>query len=457
MHAAKANGPQTALAKVHPLDASGFDSAESGTVQAKPAFQLQAKPAAQSVDTADHSNGLPAQLQAGIESLSGVAMNDVTVNYNSNKPKQMKAHAFAQGTDIHIGPGQEQHLPHEAWHVAQQKQGRVKANTEVGGQPVNDNPGLESEADIMGAKAMQLKATSGQENQPLQKASSTNAPVQRKLQVENPAQKVPNPGGKGVNLSNAQVVQGYLRQLTPEAKALVNGKSGDVSIGDMSLYNPIKPAPGHKGPVPLQYTLSPHPFATKSLMDMVDSTHLWRIRIDDSSWPHTKFDSRADSNQPGVGSGGIVTSPSPNDDDAWGAVTKSGKFEDIPPYMVLGHELFGHALKGDTGNHEADHGKLRGRGGHQQTVGLENKLRDEQKMELRGDFRAPYGGESFKHKKGAPVDISAFKKKRTVSINIAWRQEYNQLNGTNYTIQDQIPVLPGETLPKKTVVNGVVH
>ena len=31
-----------------------------------------------------------------------------------------------QGTDIHVGPGQEQHLPHEAWHVVQQERRRVK-------------------------------------------------------------------------------------------------------------------------------------------------------------------------------------------------------------------------------------------------------------------------------------------------------------------------------------------
>ncbi|HAP61901.1 MAG TPA: hypothetical protein DCR93_21180, partial [Cytophagales bacterium] len=30
------------------------------------------------------------------------------------------------GTDIHLAPGQQKHLPHEAWHVVQQKQGRVK-------------------------------------------------------------------------------------------------------------------------------------------------------------------------------------------------------------------------------------------------------------------------------------------------------------------------------------------
>jgi hypothetical protein len=34
--------------------------------------------------------------------------------------------AFSQGRDVHVGPGQAQHLPHEAWHVVQQQQGRVQ-------------------------------------------------------------------------------------------------------------------------------------------------------------------------------------------------------------------------------------------------------------------------------------------------------------------------------------------
>ncbi|MEM7041075.1 MAG: DUF4157 domain-containing protein [Bacteroidota bacterium] len=50
---------------------------------------------------------------------------------NENNPEDIQgqnhqAHAYDQGTDIHIGPGQEKHLPHEAWHVVQQKQGRVR-------------------------------------------------------------------------------------------------------------------------------------------------------------------------------------------------------------------------------------------------------------------------------------------------------------------------------------------
>jgi hypothetical protein len=55
----------------------------------------------------------------------------------------------------HLAPGQDSHLPHEAWHAVQQRQGRVQPTLVVGGTPVNDNPGLEHEADVMGAKALQ--------------------------------------------------------------------------------------------------------------------------------------------------------------------------------------------------------------------------------------------------------------------------------------------------------------
>ena len=102
-------------------------------------------------------NGLPGNLKSGIEQLSGYSMDDVKVHYNSSQPAQLQAHAYAQGKDIHIAPGQEKHLPHEAWHVAQQKQGRVKPTLQMKtGVPVNDDAGLENEADVMGAKAVQL-------------------------------------------------------------------------------------------------------------------------------------------------------------------------------------------------------------------------------------------------------------------------------------------------------------
>ena len=101
----------------------------------------------------ENRTGMPDHLKAGVESLAGMDMSDVRVSYNSPKPAALNAHAYAQGTDIHLAPGQERHLPHEAWHVAQQKQGRVHATMQMAGTPVNDDAGLEHEADVMGAKA----------------------------------------------------------------------------------------------------------------------------------------------------------------------------------------------------------------------------------------------------------------------------------------------------------------
>ena len=68
----------------------------------------------------------------------------------------MGALAYTKGNDIHLGPGQEQHLPHEAWHVAQQKQGRVQATTQMKGAAINENAGLEAEADRMGEAAARV-------------------------------------------------------------------------------------------------------------------------------------------------------------------------------------------------------------------------------------------------------------------------------------------------------------
>ena len=109
----------------------------------------------QSIQKKESNTGLPSNLKSGIENLSGYAMDDVKVHYNSDKPFQLQANAYAQGTNIHLAPGQEQYLPHEAWHVVQQKQGRVKPTIQTkGGENINDNSSLEKEADVMGAKAM---------------------------------------------------------------------------------------------------------------------------------------------------------------------------------------------------------------------------------------------------------------------------------------------------------------
>jgi hypothetical protein len=109
----------------------------------------------------ENKTGMPDNLKSGIENLSGHSMDDVKVHYNSDSPAQLNAHAYAQGTEIHIASGQEKHLAHEAWHVVQQKEGRVEPTMQMKGKVnVNDDKGLEKEADVMGAKAAQLKMQS---------------------------------------------------------------------------------------------------------------------------------------------------------------------------------------------------------------------------------------------------------------------------------------------------------
>ncbi|MGZ5027898.1 MAG: eCIS core domain-containing protein [Methylobacter sp.] len=125
-------------------------------IQAKslltPPMQPQQAPAFKSNNT-----GLPDKLKNGIEALSGLSLDNVKVHYNSSQPMQFNALAYAQGTDIHVAPGQERHVPHEAWHVVQQAQGRVKPTMQMRNEvPVNDNVELEKEADIMGAKSLDL-------------------------------------------------------------------------------------------------------------------------------------------------------------------------------------------------------------------------------------------------------------------------------------------------------------
>jgi len=83
-------------------------------------------------------------------------MDHVKVHNNSSQPAQLNALSYEKGRDIHVAPGQEKHLLHEAWHVVHQAQGRVKpAIQHEGGVPVNDDKGLEREADAMGVKAME--------------------------------------------------------------------------------------------------------------------------------------------------------------------------------------------------------------------------------------------------------------------------------------------------------------
>ena len=153
-------------------------AALSATLNARPQVQHLAAMMRPPVQRAANRTGLPDTLKAGVEALSGLSMDGVQVHRNSSRPAQLNAHAYAQGRDIHLAPGQERHLPHEAWHVVQQAQGRVRPTVQLkSGVPVNDDSGLEHEADVMGRRSMR---TAGHAQPAMaQTVRSASAAVQR--------------------------------------------------------------------------------------------------------------------------------------------------------------------------------------------------------------------------------------------------------------------------------------
>ena len=134
----------------------------------------------QGVKDGVNRTGMPDSLKGGLEQLSGFDLSGVRVHRNSGKPAQLNALAYAQGQDIHLGPGQEKHLPHEGWHAVQQMQGRVKPTLQAKGVAINDDAGLEKEADVMGSKALFLDGDQAELTQ-LKQAISPRKTTQRIL------------------------------------------------------------------------------------------------------------------------------------------------------------------------------------------------------------------------------------------------------------------------------------
>jgi hypothetical protein len=134
----------------------------------------------------ENTTGLPDQLKAGIEHLSGLSLDHVHVHYNSPQPADVQALAYTQGTQIHVGPGQEQHLAHEAWHVVQQMQGRVSPTMQAKGVAINDNQALEQEADVMGQRVQSMPSSRFQEGDTPAHAGQPGSPlvVQRRVGFE---------------------------------------------------------------------------------------------------------------------------------------------------------------------------------------------------------------------------------------------------------------------------------
>ena len=211
---------------------------EEGLLQGK--FTTHETPAQLQGDVgeADNRNGMPRPLKAGLEALSGVDLSGIRVHYNASKPAQLNALAYTQGKDIHIGPGQEKHLPHEGWHAVQQMQERVHPTTQTKGVSINEDAGLEREADVMGVKALQIMHTSTTQRQGhRQGAMSLQREVETKAEAEVSGEAIGTSGETGLS----ELQRGPVQRQDPQ----VQRKKYKVEGGETSvppLTNLIKHA-----------------------------------------------------------------------------------------------------------------------------------------------------------------------------------------------------------------------
>ena len=206
--------------------APGARPGKRGLGRAAPASGIDALDRLKPAGT--HPAGLPAALRAGAETLSGLDLGGVRVHADSPRPAAMGALAYAQGSDIHLAPGQQVHLPHEAWHVVQQLQGRARVGWQAQGLPVNADAGLEAEADVMGALAMALKVSQSPAGlRQARSADATAAPIQRVKETEFKA----NPD---TFLRGNLLTLDFQRGMAARAPGL--GKGNDDFIKKMSAF-----------------------------------------------------------------------------------------------------------------------------------------------------------------------------------------------------------------------------
>lgn len=133
--------------------------------------------------SAGPARALRPDLRATMEASFGMDFSSVRVHEGARAPA-MGALAYTQGSQIHFAPGSYQPdsqsgrelLGHEMAHVVQQARGRVQATGAVNGVPLNDDPGLEREADVLGRHAVRGFGSAGTLALPAGGSGETSTP-----------------------------------------------------------------------------------------------------------------------------------------------------------------------------------------------------------------------------------------------------------------------------------------
>lgn len=146
----------------HTMD-SWMDAAHRGCSATLPVQRKEGAArdgAAPSAMSGGGGQSLPGPVQAKMEQAFDTDFSAVRVHQGPHA-EALGALAYTQGNAVHFGPGQydpgsqrgQELLGHELAHVVQQREGRVASTRQAKGVALNDDQGLEREADVLGQKA----------------------------------------------------------------------------------------------------------------------------------------------------------------------------------------------------------------------------------------------------------------------------------------------------------------
>ena len=278
--------------------------------------------------------------------------------------------------------------------------------------------------------------------------------IQRSLEVNKPADKIPNPApATGLVQTNGETVISYLQSICSESKPSLSG--GKIILDPDFCTGSSKDG---KGNTVTNINKSKTPSGCSCLCEMSSSVNPFKIEINDSINPATRADDRSKVNT--TGSGATVTVPSPNKKNLPPILLRSGNLEtSTPPFIILAHELCGHASFMNKGKARDDFfgNASTGRGEHTATVTIENKIRKEQGIAARGTHRDPCCGAEADglFTAGTCTDFLKTQKAQEQLRNphsvlgecLKWRDEYNLLNNTSFTLADAVPDKVDEVNP----------
>ena len=204
----------------------------------------------------------------------------------------------------------------------------------------------------------------------IQQGAAGSTPVlQRTLEVENPGTALPG----APHREHWEEIRDSMATLSP-----------DFTVVSAGAIEPANAA----------VCTNPARTTEQCLCDMHAEPDAWKIKVDDSAWPHTEEANKRVT---------VQSTRSGIDLGAWATGAPGGQRAFLDQWRVLAHELCGHAHLMVLGTHPSGAitqrgGRVMGRPSHDPTVRVENTIAQEvagASAPQRGLHDDPHSGESF--------------------------------------------------------------